>query len=820
MIELIVNGRAHRVDADPAKPLLWVLRDQLGLKGTKYGCGVGLCGSCLVLLDGEPNHACMVPVGRVGARSVTTIEGMPAEHPVVAHWIAAQVPQCGYCQPAQVLGAAALLAKHPVPTRAEVDAAMSGVLCRCGTYQRIRHAIEAAAGPVAASAPPVDLPDLASELPVDAGVALNEWIRVNAANVVTLTINHSEMGQGALTGLVAVFAEELDVDVASVRTVFAPPAACYANGLWGEQFTGGSSSIRGEWQRFRESAAKARLRLVRAAARRWDARVGDLRTEHGHVVDAATARRASYGELAEAAIRLVEPKRFRLKDPAAFRLIGTALPRLDIPAMTRGRTRYGIDVAVPGALVATVVRCPVFGGRPRRHDAAAALAVAGVRHVVPVSGGIAVVADDFWSAIRGREALHVEWRLGPHANLDSAAIEARLLAALAKKGTVASERGDAPRALRGSAAVVDAVYATPYVAHATIEPMNCVAHVRGGACDVWVGTQHQEDTQKVAARIAGVPKSKVTVHTQFLGGGFGRRLDTDFVADAVELSKALGVPVQVIWTRADDLQHDGYRPAHAARLAACLDERGFPLAWQMRIAGPDLALEGIHVPYAIPNLREEHARVDAGIPTGPWRSVGASNNAFAIECFVDELAHRAGQDPLRYRLALLGDAPRHAAVLREAAARAGWDTPPGAGRGRGVAIYKCFGSVVADVAEVSVAGGAIRVDRVVSVIDCGIAVVPDAVRAQLEGAVAFGLSAALKEEIRIAGGRVLQGSFADYPILTLAEMPRVEVHILPSAAAPGGVGEPGVPVIAPAVANAVFAATGQRLRRLPLRLPA
>ncbi len=818
MISLTVNGKAYDVAADPEKPLLWVLRDELGLKGTKYGCGVGACGACLVLLDGEPEHACRVPLRAVGKRQVVTIEGLSAEHPVVRAWVAGQTPQCGYCQPAQILAATALLEKHPTPDDAQIDAALAGVHCRCGTYARIRRAIHAAARPGNLPTAALPLRELVDALPADAGVALNEWIWINRENMITLMINHSEMGQGALTGLAVLFAEELDLDLLRVRAVFAPVDARYRNGMWGGQFTGGSTSIRGEWERLRRVAANTRARLMAAAAQQWNADVDACRTADGRVVHAPSGRTLTYGELAEAASPLKAAHRAPLKPPAEFRLIGRAVPRLDIPAMALGRTRYGIDVALPGMLVATVVRCPTFGGHARRFDAKAALAVPGVREVLAIASGIAVVADDFWCALRGREALAVEWTPGHHGSLNSAHIERQLLAALTKSGTAAERRGDATRALARTGEIIEAVYQTPYLAHAPIEPMNCVAHVRPDGCDIWTGTQNQGSARATAAEVAGLPEDKVNVHTQVLGGGFGRRLQTDYVAEAVELSAKLGAPVQVIWTRADDLQHDFYRPAHAALLRASLDGSGNPGAWLIRLAGDEAALSGVDIPYAIPHLREEHVEVPSALPTGAWRSVGASNNAFAVECFIDELAVAARRDPLDYRLALLEDAPRHRAALELAAAKAGCGTPLREGRGRGVAVYRSFDGVVAHVAEVDITGGAIRVLRVTCAIDCGIAVLPDAVCAQMEGAIALGLSAALHEEIRVEAGRVVQTSFRDYPLLTLPEMPEVDVHIVPSTAPPGGVGEPGVPVIAPAVANAVFAACGQRLRRLPLRL--
>jgi isoquinoline 1-oxidoreductase beta subunit len=817
VITLCVNGQHRTLETDPELPLLWALRDHLGLKGTKYGCGVGRCGICTVLIDGAPHHACMVSLAAAVDKDILTVEGLASrDHPLVRAWVAEQVPQCGYCQGGQLIAAAALLAQHPKPTDAEIDSAMAGVLCRCGTYPRIRRAIHRVADGAALPALPATLPP-----PPDTGIALDDWLRVHADDTVTLRINHSEMGQGALTSLAALVAEELELPLAQIRTEFAPADPKYKNPLWGEQFTGGSSSIRGEWEPLRRRAAEARARLLGAAAQAWKLPPGECRARDGAVVHEPSGRHLAYAALAPAAAREPAPKRLALKTPGECRLLGHAIPRLDLPDMAAGRTVYGIDVVLPGMKVATIVRSPTIGGKLVRFDDRAARDVPGVLAVLAIESGVAVVADDFWSALRGRERLAVEWRAGRHADLTHEAVYAELCAALAQKGKVARDVGHAPRDPRSGERVIEARYLTPYLAHAPLEPMNCVADVRPEGCDVYVGTQSQVDTQKVAAELTGLPRKRVRVHTQFLGGGFGRRLDTDFVAEAVELSQRLGLPVQVIWTRADDLQHDKYRPAGAAWLAATLDADGLPQALLVRIAGSDLVLDGIDVPYAIPQVREEHVELASPVPAGAWRSVGASNNAFAIESFVDELAHAAGRDPLAYRLAALAHAPRHRAVLELAARQANWGTPLPAGHGRGIAVYGSFGSVAAMVVEVvveaAVAGDAIRAARVVAAIDCGFAVNPDAVRAQIEGSIAMGLSAALKEELRLRAGQVEQAHFADYPILTIAEMPAVEVHIAPSTEPPGGVGEPGVPVVAPALANAVFAATGKRLRRLPLQ---
>ncbi len=816
---LNVNSQDREVRGAAEMPLLWALRDHLGLRGTKYGCGVGACGICTVHADGEPIHACVTTLAQVVGKRLVTIEGLAAKprNRVIEAWAAEQVSQCGYCQPGQIMAAAALVERRPSPTDAEIDHAMSGVLCRCGTYQRIRRAIKRAAAasedtanPAARSVspPPVPLRD----------VALDPWIRIAADGTVTLVAGQSEMGQGASTGLAMLLAEELEVDLAQIRYEAAPAERDYFNPAFGEQVTGGSTSIRAWWRPLRQAAAGTRERLVAAAADGWALRRKDCRAEHGAVVHIPTKRRFGYGMLAERAAAVPAPTAVRLKQPRDFHVIGTSQPRLDVPAHVTGRAIFGTDVSVPGVLVAAVARCPVFGGKLKRVDASRARAIDGVLQVVEMDSSVAVVAESTWSALRGRGALAITWDEGPHAGLESAEIRHRFQRAAARRGHVARDDGNTGEALRNADRIIEAVYDTPYLAHATMEPMNCTARVGPDSCDVWAPMQAQTEAQHVAAQAAGLRSDQVRIHTTCIGGGFGRRLNQDFVAEAVRIAKAAGRPVQALWTREDDMRHDHYRPANYTHLRSGIDNGGRTVAWFQRIVGPSLALEGVDIPYAIPNIREEHIEVEPGVPTGPWRSVGASQNAFVVECFIDELAHAAGAEPLAFRRKLLGKAPRHHAVLDLAAEKSGWSTPPLNGRHRGIAVYHSFGSYVAQVAEVSVGeAGAIKVHRVVCAIDCGLAVNPGLVAAQMEGGIAFGLSAALKGEITIEHGRVAQANFRDYPMLTMSEMPEVEVHIVPSRRDPCGVGEPGVPPIAPAVANAIFAATGHRIRTLPIR---
>lgn len=818
MIQLTVNNQPLTVTADPETPLLWVLRDALGLKGTKYGCGVGICGICTVLIDQEANHACMVPVSKAADRTITTIEGLAEQgHPLLHAWIAEQVPQCGYCQPGQLLAAAALLKDNPQPTDADINVAMIGVLCRCGTYPRIRRAIHRAATLREPSPQSFKVPTPADQAP-DAGVALNRWLRIHRDNTVTITINHSELGQGVVTALAMLVAEELAMDLSQVRTVFAPAAKQYVNPLFGVQVTGGSSAVRGQWEPLRRAGAHARSMLVKAAAKQWNVRIDDCRAQQGTVTHVPSARQLRYAELAAHAAQLKPPKRVQLTPREKWRLLGHPTPRVDIPAMVTGQLVYGIDVRVPNMRVASIARSPVIGGRAKQVDASAALALPGVRAVQEIETGVAVLAENFFAAQSAREALRIEWPAGPQATLDTAAIYAQLQQQAQHQGKLIHRKGNVKRAFSKASQRIEAAYRTSYLAHATLEPMNCIAQVDAKRCDIWVGTQDQTDTQDTAARITGLAKSKIHVHTQFSGGGFGRRLKADVVAEAVQLARTVKQPVQVVWTRQDDLQHDFYRPAHYTRVKAALGADGYPTAWWQRAVGPELALEMIDVPYAIANRWEEHVVVEAEVPIGPWRAVGAGQNAFVVESFIDELAHAASEDPYQYRHHLLAHAPRFQTVLEFAAQKAGWGRSLPPGHGQGIAVYYSFGSWVAQVAEVSVAAdNGIYVHKVVCAIDCGTAVNPDTIRAQMEGAIALGLSAALHEEIRIAEGRVQQATFADYPILTIAEMPEVEVHIVDSSEPPGGVGEPGVPPIGPALANAVFAATGQRLRSLPLR---
>ncbi|MBI2225036.1 MAG: molybdopterin-dependent oxidoreductase [Betaproteobacteria bacterium] len=826
---LNVNGEERTFRGAADTPLLWVLRDALGLKGTKYGCGVGVCGSCIVLIDGEPRHACTSRVDEVSGKSVVTIEGFARkpEHPVIQAWIAEQVPQCGYCHPAQVLTAAWLLGRHPHPSDAEIDNALSPVLCRCGSYPRIRRAVRRAAEMLAGKArhspcSTAALCALPAAGPGDAeGYVFNPWVRIARDGTITVVIDRSEMGQGAITGLAMLAAEELEADLDRIRVEYAPAADEYSNALLGEQMTGGSTSIRNAWKTLREAGASVRVRLIAAAAKAWGVKRVECHAERGEVVHGTSGRRIGYGTLAAIAVTQPAPRRVLLKSPQEFRLIGRSLPRIEVPDLVLGRAVYAIDVTRPGLLHAVLARSPSFGGRVASYDASEALRVPGVRNVIEIGGAVAVIADDVPAALKGRDALKIDWNIKDACTLDSDAIRNRLIAALERRGSAARDEGDAARALKQASHVVEALYETPYLAHATMEPMNCIAEVRDDGCDIWVGTQAQEGAQRRTMDLTGLPRERVRVHTTYLGGGFGRRLESDFVAEAVQVARIARRPVQVLWTRADDMRHDFYRPASVTAFRAGIDARGAVIAWLQRVAGPGLALDGIDMPYAIANVREVHINDDPGVPTGAWRSVGASQNAYTIECFVDELAAATEKDPLAFRLALLKRAPHYRAVLELAADRAGWDRTPPEGRSRGIAVYRCFGSWVAQVAEVSVAEkGALRVERVVCAADCGTLINPDAAAAQMEGGIIFGLSAALHGRITLHHGAVMQSSFEDYPLVTMRDAPEIEVHFVNSRHAPGGVGEPGVPPIAPAVANAVFAATGRRIRRLPLFAPA
>ena len=641
--------------------------------------------------------------------------------------------------------------------------------------------------------------------------APNAWVRIGTDDRITVVIDRSEMGQGVLTSLSMLVAEELDVDLKQLRIEFAPADPSYANSLLGEQMTGGSSSIRGAWEPLRQAGATARQLLLLAAAQLWSVDPTTCRTENGSVVHIPTGRRLSYGALAETAATLPVPESIQLKSPEEFRYIGKPMPALDAPDKIQGSAIYGVDIALPGMLVAMVARSPVFGGKIKSFNAEKTKLIKGVHAVFAIDTGVAVVAENVWAAKKGRDILDVVWDEGAHADLDSMEILRHFEKAANRPGTVTQEEGDVENVLKRAVKLIESDYETPYLAHVPLEPMNCTVQIHSQGCDVWVPTQAQHGAQVTAADILGLNRRDVNVHSTFIGGGFGRRLRQDFVSEAK--------PIQLIWTLTDDLQHDFYRPANYTRLQAALDGDGKPLAWFQRIVGPDFSLGGVDLPYHIPNIRIECREEDPGIPTGAWRSVGASQNAFAIESFIEEMAHAAGVDPFQFRRLLLSRAPRHKAVLELAADKAGWGKPLPNNHYRGIAVYHSFGSWVAQVAEISISDeDKIRVHRVICAIDCGTVVNPDTVVAQMEGSVVFGLSAALKEEIQIQRGRVLQSNFSEYPILTMAEMPQVEVHILPSKEPPGGVGEPGVPPIAPAVANAVFAATGKRVRRLPIQI--
>lgn len=669
--------------------------------------------------------------------------------------------------------------------------------------------------------------------------APNAWLRIDTEGMVTVMLHKSEMGQGIMTSLPMLIAEELEADWSKIRTEFAPADKAYYT--WrsptsGEQITGGSRSIRGSWEILRKAGATARQMLIAAAAEIWGVQAETCRAEKGEVIHLPSGRHLSYGELVNKAAMMAIPGEVALKDPKDFRLIGTRTARRDIPSKVDGSAIFGIDVKVPGMLIATLLHCPVFGGKLISYDATRAKAIKGVREVVQISRGIAVVADGYWPARQGVEALEVQWDEGPNAQLSSEGITEMYIALAKQAGAIARNEGDVAQALAKAAKKLETVYEVPFLDHAPMEPMNCTAYVRKDGCDIWAPTQAQTRAQKTTADITGLPLESIKIHTTLLGGGFGRRLEADYVADAVEVSKAIGAPVKVIWSREEDIRHGFYRPATYNLLQAGLDEQGRPVAWTHRIVGPSImsrrlpeavkdgidpsSVEGAaNIPYSISNIQVDYIMKDTGVPVGAWRSVGSSQNAFITECFIDELASAAGKDPYEFRRQLLDKAPRHKGVLELAATQAGWGQPLPEGRYRGIAVHYSFGSYVAEVVEVSIAeDGQVRVHRVVCAVDCGRVVNPDTVEAQMQSGIVFGLTAALKGEITIENGRVKQSNFHDYKMLQMEEMPVIEVYIMPSTEAPGGVGEPGVPPIAPAVVNAIFAATGKRIRKLPIRI--
>jgi isoquinoline 1-oxidoreductase beta subunit len=666
--------------------------------------------------------------------------------------------------------------------------------------------------------------------------SLNAWMLISTTDVVTIVIDKSEMGQGILTALCMMAAEELDCNWKTIRTEFAPAAKEYFNPAFGMQGTGGSSSVRSSWDPMRKAGAAARDMLLQAAAAQWNVDKSTCRTENGVIYHDASKRKVTYGAVASAASKLPVPQDVPLKDPKQYRIIGKPTKRLDTPDKVDGRAQFGIDVRQPEMLYAVVARCPVFGGKVASFDATKAKAVPGVKTVVEISRGIAVVADNTWAAMQGRRALDVKWDEGPNANASSQSISTLFADQMTKTGAEARKEGDAASALTGAAQKIEAVYEVPYLAHATMEPINCTADVRADRVDVWAPTQFQTMAQGMAAKICGLKPENAFIHTTYLGGGFGRKAGTDFVMEAVETSKAIGKPVKLTWSREDDTQHDYYRPASYAKFAAGIGADGWPVAWTTRIACSSImeawfpgstknnldptSVEGVaNLPYSIPNIQVDYVRTEPGIPVGFWRSVGASQNGFFSECFIDELAAAGKKDPYEFRRRLLDKAPRLHGVLELAAQKAGWDKPLPAGRYRGIAVLEAFQSFASQVVEISVDRKArsLKVHRVVCAVDLGRVVNPANVVMQSESAIVYGLSSALYGAITISHGRVEQTNFNTYPVLRIDAMPVIETYIVPSEEKPTGAGELAVPPLVPALCNAIFAATGKRIRRMPIR---
>jgi isoquinoline 1-oxidoreductase subunit beta len=662
----------------------------------------------------------------------------------------------------------------------------------------------------------------------------NAWVKIGSDDTITILSARSEMGQGVYTSMPTLVAEELEVDLAKIKVEIAPAGSVYVNSLLGGQITGGSTSVVEGYDKLRLAGAQARQMLVSAAAQKWGVDASACRAASG-VVQGPGGQKATYGELAEAASKLPVPTDVKLKAHKDSRYVGKPVNRLDSPAKIDGTAEYGIDVKLPGMLYASLAQCPVIGGKVASLDDARAKAMPGVKHVVKITDGVAVVADTWWQAKTARDALDIKWDEGAGRALSTESISAGLKAAAAKPGAVIKKLGDVDAGGKGAAKTLQADYELPFLAHAPMEPMNFTADVQKDSCLVYGPTQFQQLAQGIAAQVTGLKPEQVTVKTTFLGGGFGRRIDVDFIAQAAEISKAIGGgPVKLVWTREDDMTHDFYRPTSFHQMAGALDAQGKPVVLKFHLTSPSVTsrlfppvvkdgvdpfmTEAAAVPYDIPNQLADVVIHDTGLRVGYWRSVSHALNSFAYESFVDELAHAAGKDPYEFRRVLLDKQPRLKHVLELAAAKSGWGTKPAAGRARGIALMEGYGTSMAQVAEVSVAGNKVRVHRVTVAADPGRMVNPNIVRQQLEGSIIYGLSAALYGEVTLKDGRVQQTNFHNYPVVRMPDSPAIDIHLVDSDEKPAGIGEPGTALISPAVANAVFAATGKRLRKLPIRL--
>jgi isoquinoline 1-oxidoreductase beta subunit len=679
----------------------------------------------------------------------------------------------------------------------------------------------------------VHLPDALAKAAAVTTSMPNAWIRIGSDNSITILCARSEMGQGVVMALPTLVAEELEVDLKRIKVDFAPPGEAYINAMLGGQLTGGSTSVRDGWEKLRVAGAQAREMLVQAAADKWNVDASKCKAANGAVTGPG-GKKATYGQLAEAASKLTPPKDVKLKDPSQFKYVGKPLKRLDTAGKITGKTEFGIDVKLPGMLYASLAQCPVIGGKAVSVDSAKAKSMPGVRQVVQITDGVAVVADSWWQARQARDTLNIVWDEGPNKALSTASVFEGLAAAMAKPAAQVRQQGDVAQAMSGAAKKLEATYEMPFLSHSPMEPMNFTADVRSDSALLIGSIQFQQMALGMAAAITGLKPEQITIKTTYLGGGFGRRIDLDYMAQAVEISKAIAKPVKLVWTREDDMTHDFYRPASLTKMYGGLDADGKPVALSLKMTSPSVTMrlfpqivkdgvdplmtEAILVPYDIANQSVGTVIHETGLRVGYLRSVSHALNVFANESFIDEMAVAAGKDPYQFRRSLLDKQPRYRNVLDIAAEKAGWGSPLPAGRARGIALMEGYETYMAQVAEVSVEGGAVKVHRVVVAVDLGRMVNPNIVEQQLESNIVFGLTALLYGDITLKDGRVEQKNFDTFKLLRMPETPKIEMHIVKSTEKPGGIGEPGMALLPPAVANAVYALTGKRLRKMPFSL--